>query len=92
MFRPQIQKTKTLFFIACLSMVSVYLVSQSNTYIKKDGIDDKIRATEIMQSYINSIKKSNLVSINDEDLYQTGLIGVESSNITTVYNEGSKNF
>ena len=92
MFRPQIQKTKTLFFIACLSMVSVYLVSQSNTYIKKDGIDDKIRATKIMQSYIDSIKKSNLVSINDEDLYQTGLIGVESSNITTVYNEGSKNF
>ena len=92
MFRPQIQKTKTLFLIACLSMVSVYLVSQSNTYIEKDGIDDKIRATKIMQSCINSIKKSNLVSINDEDLYQTGLIGVESSNITTVYNEGSKNF
>jgi len=92
MFRPQIQKTKTLFLIACLSVTSVYFVSQSNTYIEKDGIDDKIKATEIMQSYINSIKKSNLISISDEDLYRSGLIGLESSNITTVFSGDNKNF
>ena len=92
MFRPQIQKTKTLFFIACLSIASVYLVSQSHTYIEKDGIDDKIKATEIMQEYINSIKNNNMVSMSSKDIYNTGLVGLESSNITTVFSQDKKNF
>ena len=92
MFRPQIQKTKTLFFIACLSMLSVFVVSKSQSSIAKDGLDDKKKATKIMQKYIQSLKLMKNFIVNKNDIYNTGLIGVESSSITTVFNENDKNF
>ena len=92
MFRPQIQKTRTLFLIACISMLSVYIVSKSESSIAKDGLKDKKEATRIMQKYIKSLKNIDGYIVSDKDIYNTGLIGVESSSITTIFNESNKNF
>ena len=92
MFRPQIQKTRTLFLIACISMLSVYIVSKSESSIAKDGLKDKKEATRIMQKYIKSLENIDGYIINDKDIYNTGLIGVESSSITTIFNESNENF
>ena len=92
MFRPQIQKTRTLFLIACISMLSVYIVSKSESSIAKDGLKDKKEATRIMQKYIKFLENIDGYIISDKDIYNTGLIGVESSSITTIFNESNKNF
>ena len=52
MFRPQIQKTSTLFFIALFNLVLVFLAVNSETKVKKIGYDDKIIASELMEQLI----------------------------------------
>ena len=58
MFRPQIQKTSTLFFIALFNLVLVFLAVKSETKIKKIGYDDKIIASELMNQLIFEINKN----------------------------------
>ena len=86
MFRPQIQKTRILFILALFSVILVYMVSNSKTYIDNFNIDKKYLAVDIMIESINLIKEDN--SISKEDIYKTGLIGDRRSEITTIqYND-----
>ena len=48
MFRPQIQKSRTLVFMAFITMLSVFWVSNSMEYIPTDDINEKKQATKIM--------------------------------------------
>ena len=90
MFRPQIQKTRVLFFIALFNLILVYISTNSYQYYPKEGLNKKIKATKIMSECINSIKNTKS-KIHKEDLYNTGLLGVRSSPITTIFDDGSKN-
>ena len=83
MFRPQIQKTRVLIIIAIINLSLVFWATHSSTKIKSLGYDDKIKATEIMQKLINSLKEHPQNNIQNLDIYQTGLIGSKQSEITT---------
>lgn len=86
MFRPQIQKTRILFILALFSVILVYMVSNSKTYINNFNIDKKYLAVDIMTESINLIKEDKPIS--KEDIYKTGLIGDRTSDITTIqYND-----
>ena len=52
MFRPQIQKTSTLFFIALFNVCMVYIAVNSQTKIEKVGYQDKIHASNKMEKMI----------------------------------------
>jgi len=82
MFRPQIQKTRILLILAIISIVLVYIVSNSKTYINNFNIDKKYLAVDTMIESIKIIKENKPIS--KEDVYKTGLIGDKNSDITTV--------
>tara|TARA_B100000965_G_scaffold101922_1_gene83692 strand:- start:157 stop:1326 length:1170 start_codon:yes stop_codon:yes gene_type:complete len=86
MFRPQIQKTRTLFVIAFINICFVVVVSNSLTYKEYDNVNLRYDSTQFMSSCIESIKDIADLRIVEEDYYQTGLIGLEQSRITTVLN------
>ena len=69
MFRPQIQKTRILFILALFSVILVYMVSNSKTYINNFNIDKKYLAVDIMTESINLIKEDKPIS--KEDIYKT---------------------
>ena len=92
MFRPQIQKTRTLFVIAFINICLVVTVSNSLTYKEYDNVNLRYDSTQLMSSCIESIKDITDLKIIEEDYYQTGLIGLEQSRITTVLdNENIEN-
>ena len=92
MFRPQIQKTSTLFFIALFNLVLVFLAVNSETKVKKIGYDDKIIASELMEQLIFEINKNFRVEKSNLDLYNSGLIGLQNSPITTIQDNDSLMF
>ena len=92
MFRPQIQKTSTLFFIALFNLVLVFLAVKSETKIKKIGYDDKIIASELMEQLIFEINKNFRIEKSKLDLYNSGLIGLQNSPITTIQDNDSLMF
>ena len=59
MFRPQIQKTKTLIIMAILSYCFVIWVSQSATYISHHNQELKFKAVDIMQGCIIESTQGN---------------------------------
>ena len=59
MFRPQIQKTYILFIIAIFNLSLVYIASHSYEYIEKEGLEEKIRASNIMANCESFLKKLN---------------------------------
>ena len=83
MFRPQIQKTRVLVSIAIFNLLMVYFSVNSKVKIYQIGYKDKIKAAEIMQQTINGYKKNIDYDISDNDLYGTGLVGLQTSIITT---------
>ena len=92
MFRPQIQKTRTLFVIAFINICLVVTISNSLTYKEYDNVNLRYDSTQLMSSCIESIKDITDLKIIEEDYYQTGLIGLEQSRITTVLdNENIEN-
>ena len=92
MFRPQIQKTSTLFFIALFNLVLVFLAVNSETKVKKIGYDDKIIASELMEQLIFEINKNFRIEKSKLDLYNSGLIGLQNSPITTIQHNDSLMF
>ena len=92
MFRPQIQKTSTLFFIALFNLVLVFLAVNSETKVKKIGYDDKIIASELMEQLIFEINKNFRIEKSKLDLCNSGLIGLQNSPITTIQDNDSLMF
>ena len=88
MFRPQIQRTRVLFLIAIFNLTLVYFSATSKEYIKKDGLDEKLKSTSIMSNCFDTLLYVS--SGNNEDIYNTGLVGVSSSDITTIFDTGEK--
>ena len=86
MFRPQIQKTSTLFLIALFNLFMVYLATTSTVQIKKLGFEDKINAANHMKECIKKIDK---IDIPEYDLYNSGLLGLQTSIITTIEDSDS---
>tara|TARA_Y100000590_G_C15704453_1_gene1008059 strand:- start:882 stop:2051 length:1170 start_codon:yes stop_codon:yes gene_type:complete len=87
MFRPQIQKTKTLVVIALINIFLVIFISQSSTYKEYDSSKYRYKSVEFMSTWIELIKNNNNIKIQNEDYYKSGLIGLEKSEITTLYNQ-----
>tara|TARA_Y100000590_G_scaffold463250_1_gene629560 strand:+ start:150 stop:1292 length:1143 start_codon:yes stop_codon:yes gene_type:complete len=83
MFRPQIQKTSTLVLIAIFNLLMVYLSVNSKYSVKLSGYQDKVEATKNMIACIDEIKENATFEVSELDKYHTGLIGVNSSKITT---------
>ena len=92
MFRPQIQKTSTLFFIALFNLVLVFLAVKSETKVKKIGYEDKIIAVEMMEQLIFELNKNFIIEKSKLDLYNSGLIGLQNSPITTIQDNDSLMF
>ena len=84
MFRPQIQKTSTLFFIALFNICMVYLAVNSEIKVKKIGYHHKVQASEKMQQCLSAINQNFSFKKSELDIYKTGLIGINNSSITTI--------
>jgi poly-gamma-glutamate system protein len=86
MFRPQIQKTRVLISMAIFSLFMVYLATESTVIHTTVGIDEKLRASEIMESALN-VLKYEIRDIRRKTIYididpnTTGLIFKEDSPI-----------
>ena len=87
MFRPQIQKTSTLFLIAIFNLLMVYLAVESETKIKRLGYHHKVIAAQKMNDCIKEINKH--VETSKFDIYGTGLLGLKGSSITTIHDPDS---
>ena len=48
MFRPQIQKTKTLVIIALINIFLVIYISNSTTYKRYDNVDLRYKSVELL--------------------------------------------
>ena len=92
MFKPEIQNNKVLIILALIGLASVYWVSNSYNLIEKDNLDEKIKAVRSMDEYIKRIKKTSDLEISEYDIYNTGLLGVKSSLITTIQDSDDKNY
>jgi len=88
MFRPQIQKTRILLLIASFNLILVYISATSKEYIDKDGLEEKIKSTSIMSDCFESLLE--IADENENDLYNSGLIGIDSSDITTIFDTKAK--
>jgi len=88
MFRPQIQKTRVLFLIAVFNLSLVYISATSKEYIKKDGLNEKLKSTSIMSACYDDLL--NISPTSADDMYDTGLVGIESSDITTIFDTDIK--
>ena len=89
MFRPQIQKTRVLFFIAIFNLILVYISANSKEYIPKAGLEQKLKATEIMKNSLELLSTAS-DNIKSEDIYDSGIVGVDSSIITTIFDSEDK--
>ena len=69
--------------------VWVYLSINSKYGVKLTGYEDKINATKNMNACINGIREIVPFNIEKYDRYNTGLIGVDSSRITTKFDHDS---
>ena len=57
MFRPQIQKTRVLVFMAFFSLMMVYIASNSIVTHTSEGFEEKKLASEIMELGLKVLKK-----------------------------------
>ena len=84
MFRPYILRKKVLVGLAIFNVMLVYISFFSNKVIYTDDYEEKINAAKLMRSVLDltysfNEKKSNL----DTDPFKSGVIGLETSPITT---------
>ena len=89
MFRPQIQKSRVLFLIAIFNLILVYISANSKEYIPKAGLEQKLEATEIMKNSLDILSSAS-ENIVIEDIYGSGIVGVDSSAITTIFDSEDK--
>ena len=92
MFRPQIQKTRVLAVMALITMGTIFWVANSTEYIPSDDIQEKKTATQNMSIYINSLKSRTDVINSNIDLYDSRLVGLESSEITSLFDDKENSF
>ena len=83
MFRPQIQKTTTLFFIALFNIFMVYISVNSYVEVSQSGIEERIDATQKMNFILKEIK-NEFNNFQKNDIYNSGIMGVEKSSITSL--------
>ena len=76
MFRPQIQKTTTLFFIALFNIFMVYMSVNSYVEVSQSGIEERIDATQKMNFILKEIK-NEFNNFQKNDIYNSGIMGVE---------------
>jgi len=90
MFRPQIQKTRVLIFMALFSLLMVYSSRSSKVVHTAVGYKEKLEASEIMESALKILKKEvrKKLNINGDykilkaiDPNKTGLIFKDDSPI-----------
>ena len=85
MFRPQIQKTRVLVAMAFFGLSMVYWASNSTVIHTAVGYEEKILASEIMESALKVLKKEvkgrDFTIYRDIDPNTTGLIFKEDSPI-----------
>ncbi len=68
MFRPQIQKTWVVLFVAIFSIIMVYFAMSNITYHKTVGYQDKIEASKIMEEALSVLKKEVKYKYPDEPI------------------------
>ena len=87
MFRPQIQKTRVLAILAAVSLLMVYVSSNSTVTDIALGYDYKMQSAQIMDDAIKILKKEvknkGFTIYKDIDPNTTGLIFKEDSPIRT---------
>ena len=86
MFRPQIQKTRTLVAIAIFNVGLVWWSVNSKTKLGDEytlASKEKVNAVTNMRNAVDALKNHPDFNIVDEDIYKTGLIGISTSKITT---------
>ena len=87
MFRPQIQKTRVLILLAILSLIMVFIASNSTVTDTALGYDYKLSSAKIMDNAIKVLKKEvkakGYTIYKDIDPNTTGLIFKEDSPIRT---------
>ena len=90
MFRPQIQKTRTLVAIAIFNIGLVWWSVNSKTKLGDEytlASEEKVNAVTNMRNAVDALKEHPDFNIVNEDIYKTGLIGISTSKITTnIYN------
>lgn len=91
MFRPQIQKTRTLVAIAIFNVGLVWWSVNSKTKLSDEytlAPKDKINAVTNMRNAVDALRDHPNFRISKGDIYETGLIGVSTSKITTKQDDG----
>ena len=87
MFRPQIQKTRVLVFMAFFSLMMVYIASNSIVTHTSEGFEEKKLASEIMELGLKVLKKEvkarDITIFDDIDPNYTGLIFKDDTPIRT---------
>ena len=87
MFRPQIQKTRVLSALAAVSLLMVYISSNSTITDIASGYEYKMQSAEIMDNAIKILKKEvknkGYTIYKDIDPNTTGLIFKEDSPVRT---------
>ena len=73
MFRPHIQKTSTLFFIALFNICMVYLAVNSETKVERLGYNYKVQAAEKMKQCLSALNQNFSFKKSELDIYNTGL-------------------
>ena len=85
MFRPVIQKTRTLVIMAAVNLFLVYWAFNSTIIEKSPGYEPKLNAAEIMKNVLNVLKQHqenrNIPIFKSIDPNSTGLIPKEESPI-----------
>ena len=71
----------------CLEDVHILAVFVQYHTIK-EGLEEKIIATTIMSKCSESLFE--IIGENSDDLYNSGLVGVDSSSITTIFDTENK--
>ena len=92
MFRPQIQKSRTLIAMATVTMLTIFWVANSIEFIPADNIEEKKIATKTMSKYIKSINNISGNLKDENDKFSSGLIGLEYSQTTSIVDDSENSF
>ena len=92
MFRPQIQKSSTLIAMATVTMFTIFWMTNSIEFIPENNLEEKKVATKTMSTFIESINKIPGNIKDENDIYSSGLIGLEYSEITSIVDDPEKSF
>ncbi len=87
MFLPSLKSGRSLLILFLLSIILFVTAQSSYRIIKADYYEEKIKAAELMNSYLETIStelhKRNFIFDMVDDPLRSGLIGIKLSSITT---------